>query len=52
MKWGKCRFGSLKIDGKKHVNDVILDQGVVFILNCFLPLLPSRGMIDDFLHYY
>jgi hypothetical protein len=29
MKWGKCRFGSLKIDGEKYAKDVILDRGVV-----------------------
>ena len=29
MKWGKCRFGSLKIDGEKYTKDVILDQGKV-----------------------
>ena len=29
MKWGKCRFGSLKIDGEKYARDVILDRGVV-----------------------
>jgi hypothetical protein len=29
MKWGKCRFGSLKIDGEKHTSDLILDQGKV-----------------------
>jgi len=27
MKWGKCKLGSLKIDGEKHTKDVILDQG-------------------------
>jgi hypothetical protein len=29
MKWGKCRFGALKIDGEKYANDVTLDRGVV-----------------------
>jgi len=29
MKWGKCRPGSLKIDGENHKNDVILDGGAV-----------------------
>jgi hypothetical protein len=29
MKCGKCRFGSLRINGKKHGKDVILDQGAV-----------------------
>jgi len=27
MKWGKYRFGSLKIDGKAYEKDVVLDQG-------------------------
>ena len=27
MKWGKCRFGSLKIDGESFTKDVILDNG-------------------------
>ena len=26
MKWGKCRFGSLKIDSEKYTTDVVLDQ--------------------------
>jgi hypothetical protein len=29
VKWGKCRFGSVKIDGEKYAKDVILDRGVV-----------------------
>jgi hypothetical protein len=29
MKWGKCRFGSLKIDGEKYKKDVVLDRGVI-----------------------
>jgi hypothetical protein len=29
MKWGKCRFGSLKIDGVKYTKDVVLDRGVL-----------------------
>jgi hypothetical protein len=29
MKWGKCRWGSLKIDGQTFTKDVILDQGVL-----------------------
>jgi hypothetical protein len=29
MKWGKCRLGSLKIDGKTFTKDVILDQGMI-----------------------
>ena len=27
MKWGKCRSGRLKVDGKKYTNDVVLDRG-------------------------
>jgi hypothetical protein len=27
MKWGKCKPGSLKIDGEKQRKDVILDRG-------------------------
>ena len=29
MKWGKCRFGSLKVEGEKFTRDVVLDRGVV-----------------------
>jgi hypothetical protein len=29
MKWGKCRFGKLKIDGEKYTKDVVLDLGEV-----------------------
>jgi hypothetical protein len=29
MKWGKCRFGSLKVDGEKHTKDVVVDRGVL-----------------------
>jgi hypothetical protein len=29
MKWGKCRFGSLKIDGEKYKKDVVLDRGTL-----------------------
>ena len=29
MKWGKCRLGSLKVDGKTFARDVILDRGVL-----------------------
>jgi hypothetical protein len=29
MKWGKCRFGSVKIDGEKYTKDVVLDGGVL-----------------------
>ncbi len=27
MKWGKCRLGRLKIDGKSYTKDVVLDRG-------------------------
>ena len=27
MKWGKCKLGSLKIDGEKYSKDIILDRG-------------------------
>jgi hypothetical protein len=27
MKWGKCRFGRLKIDGEKYTKDMVLDRG-------------------------
>lgn len=29
MKWGKCRFGSLKVEGEKYTKDIVLDRGVV-----------------------
>lgn len=29
MKWGKCCFGSLRIDGEKYTKDVVLDRGVL-----------------------
>jgi hypothetical protein len=29
MKWGKCRWGSLKVGGKTFTKDVILDRGVL-----------------------
>jgi hypothetical protein len=29
MKWGKFRFGSVKIDGDKYKNDIVLDQGAI-----------------------
>jgi hypothetical protein len=27
MKWGKCCFGSLEIDGEDYTKDVVLDRG-------------------------
>jgi hypothetical protein len=29
MKWGKCSFGSLKIDGVNYTKDVVLDRGIL-----------------------
>jgi hypothetical protein len=29
MKWGRCRFGSLKIDNVNYTKDVVLDRGVL-----------------------
>jgi hypothetical protein len=29
MKWGKCRYGSLKIDGNKYRKDVVIDRGAL-----------------------
>jgi hypothetical protein len=29
MKWGKCKLGSVKIDGEKYTKDVVLDRGAV-----------------------
>jgi hypothetical protein len=29
MRWGKCSFGSLKIDGVKYTKDVVLDRGLL-----------------------
>jgi hypothetical protein len=46
VKWGKCRFGSLKIDGEKYTKDVILDRGVVRKRK----KKPSREFRDQFGH--
>jgi hypothetical protein len=27
MRWGKCRFGSLRVDGEKYTRDVVLESG-------------------------
>jgi hypothetical protein len=27
VKWGKCKFGSLKVDGQKYTKDLVLDRG-------------------------
>ncbi len=29
MKWGKCRSGSVKIDGERYKKDIVLDRGNV-----------------------
>jgi len=29
MKWGKCKIGSVKINGEKHTKDVVLDRGAL-----------------------
>jgi hypothetical protein len=29
MKWGKCDFGRIKINGEKFSKDVVLDQGQI-----------------------
>jgi hypothetical protein len=29
MKWGKCKLGSVKVDGEKHKKDIILDRGEI-----------------------
>ncbi len=29
MKWGKCRFGSLKVGGEKYRKDIVLDHGKI-----------------------
>jgi hypothetical protein len=46
MKWGKCRFGSLKIDGEKYTMDLILDQGKVR----WRKKKPSREFREQFGH--
>ena len=46
MKWGKCRFGSLKIDSAKYTRDVILDQGEVRKRK----KKPSRAFREQFGH--
>src|SRR6516165_5142677 len=46
MKWGKCRFGSLKVDGKTFTKDVILDWGVLRKRK----KKPSRAFREQFGH--
>ena len=46
MKWGKCKMGSIKINGEKHTKDVILDHGEVRKRS----KKPSREFKKDFGH--
>jgi hypothetical protein len=46
MNWGKCEFGSLKIDGEKYKKDVILDRGVIRKRK----KKPSREFREEFGH--
>ena len=46
MKWGKCKLGSLKIDGEKHTTDIILDRGELRRRR----KKPSREFRDQFGH--
>ena len=46
MKWGKCRFGSLKIDGHTYWKDLVLDRGAVRKRK----KKPSRAFREQFGH--
>ncbi len=46
MKWGKCRYGSLKIDGERYRKDVILDRGELRKRK----KKPSRAFREEFGH--
>src|SRR6266542_4659330 len=46
MKWGKCRFGRLKVDGEKYSKDVVLDRGVLRTRK----KKPSREFREQFGH--
>ena len=46
MKWGKCRSGRLKVDGKKYTTDVVLDRGELRKRE----KKPSRPLRDRFGH--
>src|SRR5262249_33672883 len=46
MKWGKCQFGSIEIDGKEYERDVILDRGEIRKRK----KKPSRQYRDQFGH--
>ncbi|MGE5754842.1 MAG: MTH938/NDUFAF3 family protein [Planctomycetaceae bacterium] len=46
MKWGKYRFGSIKIDGKTYEKDLVLDRGGLRQRK----KKPSRAYRDQFGH--
>ncbi len=46
MKWGKCRFGSVKINGEKFRKDVVLDRGTLRKRK----KKPSRAFREQFGH--
>jgi hypothetical protein len=46
MKWGKCRFGSLKVDGTKYNKDIVLEGGSLRKRK----KKPSREFRDQFGH--
>jgi hypothetical protein len=46
MKWGRCRLGSLKINGEKYKKDLILDRGELRQRK----KKPSREFRKDFGH--
>jgi hypothetical protein len=46
MKWGKCRFGRLKVGGESYTKDVVLDQDVVRTRK----KKPSREFREQFGH--
>lgn len=46
MKWSKCRWGSLKVDGQTFTKDVILDRGVLRKRK----KKPSRAFREQFGH--
>jgi hypothetical protein len=46
MKWGKCSFGSLRIDGEEYTKDVVLDRGTIRKRK----KKPSREFRDQFGH--
>jgi hypothetical protein len=46
MKWGKSRFGSIKVDGKKHKKDLVFEGGSLRKRK----KKPSREFRDQFGH--